>query len=137
MTFTFRGATIEDVDAVLALWRDANAEPSHTDDVAGLRALLERDAGALIVAEDEGRLVGSVIAAWDGWRGSVYRLAVRPSHRRRGLGRALVAAAEERFRLLGARRRQAIVVEGDAQAVAFWRRSGWTEQVERLRFVSG
>jgi ribosomal protein S18 acetylase RimI-like enzyme len=137
MSVVLRPATATDVDAVLALWRDADAEPSHTDDVAGLRSLLERDAGALVIAEDDGRVVGSVIAAWDGWRGSVYRLAVRSSHRRQGLGRQLVAAAEERLQHLGARRLQAIVVESDAQATAFWRRSGWTEQIERLRFVSG
>jgi ribosomal protein S18 acetylase RimI-like enzyme len=132
----FRPATSADAPAVVALWRDA-AEPSHTDNVESVRRLIERDPKALILAEVEGRLVGSVIAGWDGWRGSIYRLAVVPDQRRRGLGRQLVQQAEARLTEVGAVRRQAIVVETDQQATGFWHASGWEQQTERLRFVRG
>jgi ribosomal protein S18 acetylase RimI-like enzyme len=79
--------------------------------------------------------VGSVIAAWDGWRGSVYRLAVAPAHRRHGLGQLLLGEAAERLRTTGARRLQAIVVATDPRATGFWRDTDWTEQVERIRFT--
>ena len=42
-----------------------------------------------MVAESDQQIVGTVIAGWDGWRGSIYRLVVAPSHRRAGLGRRL------------------------------------------------
>lgn len=122
---------------MLALWRQAGAEPTHTDDLESVGRLLVRDPASLIVAEAHDKLVGSVIAAWDGWRGSIYRLVVAPSHRRGGLGRALVRAAEDRLTAAGPARMQAIVVETDPRAVAFWRASGWEEQAERLRFVKG
>lgn len=99
--------------------------------------LIEHDGEALIVAVENGRIVGSVIGAWDGWRGAIYRLAVAPSHRRSGLARRLVADAEDRLRSRGAVRLAAIVVESDPQAVGFWRSSGWEEQTERARFVKG
>jgi ribosomal protein S18 acetylase RimI-like enzyme len=137
MTVHLRPGRPSETDAVLGLWREADAEPTHTDDVEGLVTLLAADPDALIVAEEGGRLVGCVIAGWDGWRGSIYRLVVAPTHRRAGLGRHLLAAAEERLHALGGRRLQAIVVSTDGQATAFWRASGWEEQVERLRFVSG
>jgi ribosomal protein S18 acetylase RimI-like enzyme len=92
---------------------------------------------ALIVAEEDGSIVGSVIAAWDGWRGSVYRLVVARSHRRLGLGRHLLQAAEDRLSSAGAVRAQAIVVEHETVAVSFWQASGWERQVQRLRFVRG
>ena len=133
-----RPATREDIDQVLTLWSDAETEPSRTDDESGLSGLLVRDAGSLLVAtDDNGRVVGSVIAAWDGWRGSIYRLAVHPRHRRRGLASQLLGAAEDRLAALGARRVQAIVVASDERATAFWRSTAWHEQVERLRFVKG
>ncbi len=132
-----RPARASDAAALLSLWQAAEAEPTHTDDVRSLRQLMAHDSGALIVAESPDGLVGSVIAGWDGWRGSIYRLAVAPTHRRCGLGRRLVREAEDRLRSLGAARLQAIVVAGDAAAVSFWRASGWTEQTGRLRFVQG
>ena len=137
MSPAVRAARVEDIPAVLALWRDADAEPSHTDDVESLERLIAHDPGSLMVAEVDGRIVGTVIAGWDGWRGSIYRLVVAPSHRRAGLGRRLVGAAERRLSAAGATRLQAIVVETDGQATGFWRASGWEQQAERLRFVKG
>jgi len=116
---------------------EADAEPTRTDDVARLRRLIVHDPAALIVAEDDGRLAGSVIAGWDGWRGSVYRLVVAPAHRRRGLGRRLLAEAESRLAAAGAVRNQAIVVETEPVAVGFWRAASWEQQPHRLRFVKG
>ena len=135
MTRAIRTAGTADLPAVLALWSEAEAHPSHTDDLASLEALVARDAGALLVACDGDRVVGSVIAGWDGWRGTIYRLAVAPSHRRAGLGDRLVTAALQRLEAVGARRTSAIVVSDDVQAMAFWRASGWEQQVERARFV--
>ena len=132
-----RSARRSDVAAVLALWAEAEAEPTHTDDVASLRELMAHDGDALLVAEEDGRLVGSVIGGWDGWRGSIYRLAVAPSHRRRGLAGQLVAAAEARLAAAGAVRLQSIAVADDPRSIGFWRASGWEEQVQRLRFVKG
>jgi ribosomal protein S18 acetylase RimI-like enzyme len=125
------------MEAVLRLWVAADAEPTHTDDEESLATLLGHDPSALTLAEEDELVVGSVIAAWDGWRGSIYRLVVAPSHRRRGLGRQLVRAAEAGLSARGAVRMQAIVVESEAKAMAFWRDSGWEQQVQRVRFVRG
>ena len=129
-----RPADPDDIAAVLALWRDA-AAPTMTDDPDALGALLTRDPGALLVAESSGRIVGTVIAAWDGWRGSVYRIAVAPAFRRDGLGRRLLNEAEERLRRVGARRMHAIVVGTDARALGFWQASDWEHQSTQLRFT--
>lgn len=137
MAVTIRAAETTDAGEVLALWRHADAEPGHTDDVESIIQLVVHDPEALIVAEDDHGIVGSIIAGWDGWRGSVYRLAVLPDHRRSGLGTRLLSAAERRLADAGASRLQAIVVETDARATGFWRSTGWEQQVERLRFVKG
>ena len=121
----------------LELWREGDAEPTHTDDEGSLRQLIAHDPASLLLADYGGRVVGSVIAAWDGWRGSIYRLVVAPELRRQGLGCRLLIAAESRLREAGAERCQAIVVESDAQAVGFWGASGWQRQVKRLRYVKG
>jgi ribosomal protein S18 acetylase RimI-like enzyme len=137
LTPTIRVAERADIDAVLQLWDEAEAQPTHTDDAESLARLIAHDPGALLVGETDGRVVGSIIAAWDGWRGSIYRLAVAPSHRRKGLGRALLGEAERRLSAFGAVRLQAVVVSTDARATPFCRVSGWDLQTDRLRYVRG
>ncbi|GAA4988556.1 hypothetical protein GCM10025734_14240 [Kitasatospora paranensis] len=99
---TVRTADPAEIPDLLAFWARAAEGASITDDPAGVARLLERDPQALIVAELDGALAGTVIAGFDGWRCHLYRLAVAPELRRRGIGGALVAAAEERFAALGA-----------------------------------
>lgn len=134
---TVRAAREADLPAILALWTEAGVEPGHTDDLGSLRRLITHDPNALLVAEEANEIVGSIIAAWDGWRGSIYRLTVAPPRRHHGLGRRLLQEAETHLASVGARRLQAIVVEIDSRATGFWRATDWTEQVERLRFTRG
>jgi ribosomal protein S18 acetylase RimI-like enzyme len=135
--WTIRTGRARDVDGVLDLWRAAGAVRGATDDPEAIRALLEHDDRALIVAERDGAVVGSLIAGWDGWRASFYRLAVAPPMRRRGLATALVGEGEGRLRALGARRLAVIVVGDEPHALEFWTAMGYERQRRRTRFVSG
>ncbi len=71
MGWTLRTGRLSDAGSVLLLWAESDAEPTRTDDIASLQRLIIHDPAALIVAEEDGRLVGSVIAGWDGWRRGV------------------------------------------------------------------
>jgi len=128
-----RSCRPEEHRVVLELWRAAETEPSTTDDLAGLEALVRRSGpDALLVADEQGELVGTLIATWDGWRGHMYRLAVLPGHRRRGVARALVAEGERRLREAGARRVNAVVVHTNDDGLGFWTAAGY-ELDERVR----
>jgi ribosomal protein S18 acetylase RimI-like enzyme len=116
----YRHATAADIPAILALWRSADAHPTVTDDHEALGALMARDSAALLLAENGDEIVGSLIAGWNGWRGSLYRLAVQPAAQRRGIATELVRRAIDGLHARGARRIDAFVVTGDEQAVAFW-----------------
>jgi ribosomal protein S18 acetylase RimI-like enzyme len=125
----------DDIGEVLAVWWTAEAHPSATDDAQGVQTLLDRDSQALLVAELGGRVVGTIIVGWDGWRGNLYRLAVVPDHRRHGIGRALVRAAESHLRTHGMRRCSAIVLSDDTPAVEFWCALGYEPQPEVGRYT--
>jgi ribosomal protein S18 acetylase RimI-like enzyme len=132
---TLRTGTPADVEAVLAFWREATAEPSTTDDAPGLEGLLERSPGALILALDGDTIVGTIVAGWDGWRGALYRLAVQPSYRRRGIATRLVAAAEQLLREQGVRRMHLIASRaGGETAESFWISARY-EPTDQVRFV--
>lgn len=131
---TVRGARQEDLDAVLALWGGARSAHAVTEDTPErVAALLAHD--VLLVAEVDGEIVGAVIAAFDGWRGNFYRLAVAPAVRRRGIGGALVAAGEERLRAAGAPRVTALVAFDDDVARGFWASVGYDADLEIGRMV--
>ncbi len=89
----------------------------------------------MLVAEIEGEAVGSLIAAWDGWRGSFYRPAVAPEHRRRGIAKMLLAEGERSLCRRGARRLTAIVVDDEQGAIAFWGSTDYERQQHRARYV--
>jgi ribosomal protein S18 acetylase RimI-like enzyme len=124
-----------DVDALLALWSESAPRPGPTDDPSGIAVLLERDPDALIVAELDGRIVGSLIAGFDGWRANLYRLAVASSHRRKGIARSLVAEAERRFAEGAARRVSTLVLARDERAASFWQAAGYAHDPVMTRFV--
>src|ERR1700733_15519309 len=91
MSLVLRAGPAADVDALRELWAEAAENAERAPDTReAVTALLGRDPAALIVAEQAGELVGSVIAGWDGWRCHLYRLAVRPARRRRGGGSAVL-----------------------------------------------
>ena len=131
---TIREARATEADEVLAVWLAAGSPPSVTDSAAHVRAVVASEHAWLLVAEDDGRIAGTLIAAWDGWRGHFYRLAVLPELRRRGIAAALVRAGEERLHGAGARRLAAIVLDRD-DARGFWTAAGYEHQAGAGRFT--
>lgn len=123
---TVRRCQTSDVAAVLELWGQARSGHASTSDrAADVESLLADSPAALLVAERDGEIVGVLIAAWDGWRGNMYRLAVRDEHRREGIGLALTRAGEDYLRSRGARRVTALVAFDDEVAAGFWDAAGY------------
>ena len=133
--WTIRSATVQDIASVLSLWETAGTPPGVSDTRTGLLGLLTANRDALLIAESEGVTVGSLIAVWDGWRGSFYRLAVHPSQRRQGIAMALLREGERRLRERGAARLTAIAIDEDPAAIGFWQAAGYERQQHRARFV--
>ena len=129
-----RSAAPTDAEALLAFWLEF-AEPTSTDDLGSVTAVVENPAADVIVAEDDGVLVGTLIASWDGWRGNMYRLAVAESRRRQGVASQLIAAAEASLRSRGARRISAIVQTDHDYAVGTWESAGYGYEPRNGRFV--
>lgn len=111
---------------MLDLWAEARSGHASTpDSLDQVERLVADSPAALLVAEQNGEIVGALIAAWDGWRGNMYRLTVRDGHRREGIGLALTRAGEDYLRQCGVHRVTALVALDDEVAGGFWETAGY------------
>ncbi|GAA0579367.1 GNAT family N-acetyltransferase [Kribbella sandramycini] len=125
----FRPALADETDQILEFWaRSAEDADRPADTPAAVRRLILRDPDALVLALDGPEIVGSIIAGWDGWRCHLYRLAIAPTHRRRGIAAALIAEAQHRLTTLGGTRADAMVLDTNTEAHPTWTAAGYTLQ---------
>lgn len=134
---TYRLAKFGDIEPLLEFW-DAHAEHNArpADDAVSLNLLINTDPSSLMLALDNGAIIGSVIAGRDGWRASIYRLAVHPDFRGQGVGRELLSKATIRLREPGARRIGAVVLDENALGQKFWSGVVFHKQLERSRWIN-
>ena len=125
----------DEIQAVLDFWKLAGEGTDRRDSAQGYLALIDRDPQALLVAEIDGRVVGTLIAGWDGWRAHLYRLAVHPGYRQQGIARRLIERAELRFREFGAFRADAMVLDENELAHHAWSAAGYRRQPQWGRWV--
>ena len=105
------------------------------DTVEAVEALIAQPGSVLLLAVDGDEVVGTLVVGWDGWRGNMYRLAVRSDFRRRGIALALVEEGHRHLRSIGARRVTALVGIEESEAAALWRAAGYEHDPRISRFV--
>ena len=122
----------EHFEGVRALWEEAFPDdpPRNRAEVA-IPAKLAEQPDLLLVAVDDGAVVGTAMAGYDGHRGWLYAVAVRQSHRRAGIGTLLIEEAERRLAALGCGKVNLQVRAENAAVAAFYRRLGY-EVEERV-----
>lgn len=94
---------LNDYDNLITLW--AEAELPYRPNGRDSRAKIENELGfgctVAVVAEREGKLIGSLWGTHDGRKGWLNRLAVAPEVRNQGIARLLVQKAEAKFNEVG------------------------------------
>lgn len=113
---------------LVALWERTGLVRPWNDPVQDLRRARDGATSEVLVAADDGPVVGSAMVGLDGHRGWLYYLAVEPSRQGTGLGRALVAAAEAWLAARGAPKAQLMVRSGNDAVLGFYERLGYERQ---------
>jgi ribosomal protein S18 acetylase RimI-like enzyme len=117
----------EDYPAAIELWSATKegVRIGPSDAPAEIEKKLQRDPDLFLVAEADGKLIGTVIGGFDGRRGFVYHLAVAASFRRSGVGSRLMAEVESRLRGKGCIRCYLLVRPDNSTAIRHYERGGW------------
>lgn len=115
-----------DLPAIAELWRRCGLLRHEADPETHIAQCRDSGRGAVFVAERESESIGTVMVGHDGVQGWLYYVAVDPAERRRNLGRRLVGRAEAWLRRHELRRVCLLVRDGEASAVSFYLRLGYS-----------
>jgi len=131
----FRHATHDDAALILRFWTESGASIGVTDTVEQIQRVATNPAAVFLVAVLSGEIVGTLLGTYDGWRGNMYRLVVRPDHRRQGIGRELVRRVERVFADWGVRRITVLVEADRPWAAEFWTAIGYPRDDHIVRHL--
>lgn len=115
-----------DEAAVAALWREVFPDaPAHNVPEEDIRRKFAVQRDLFFLAVDGGDVVGTALAGYDGHRGWVHYVAVKPSRRRRGIGAALMKRVEEELAAAGCPKLNLQVRVSNRETVAFYEKLGY------------
>lgn len=117
-----------DYDDVISLWRLLPGMGlSGADEREEIEKFLEKNPKTSILAEEEEKIVGTVLGGFDGRRGYIYHLAVAKNLWGRGIGTMLMDELEGRFAKLGAQKVH-LMIYVDNDAVGFYEGLGYVKR---------
>ena len=130
MEYTTKLVTIDDYDAIFALWdsteQSRRALNPVDDSRDGIDRYLKRNPTTCFAAVMDGNIVGVILSGHDGRRGIIHHLCVHPDYRRMGIASRLVAMAEEALRKEGIQKVFGLVFKDNDVANMFWETQGYT-----------
>ena len=128
MNIAIRPLADADIESVVALWTACGLTEPWNDPRADIARARASGSSDIFVAVDGGQIVASVMAGDDGHRGWLYYLAVAPELQLTGLGRRMVAAAEDWLRARGVPKVMLMIRPTNVKVRGFYDAIGYGEQ---------
>ena len=131
-----REFNIKDYDALIALWNDAQLpfKPKGRDKRDKIEYELKHGKDIFLVAEINGKLVGSVFGTHDGRKGWINRLAVAPEFQRQNIAKKLIAEVEDRFSELGIDIIACLVEDWNTKSLQVFEKLGYEKHSDIVYF---
>ena len=121
-----RSFDISDSDAVEQLWKEVFPnDPPHNAPRKVIQEKMSIQKELFFVAEDNGTIIGTIMSGYDGHRGWLYTVAVKPEFRRRGIGRRLVDHAVAALTSIGCPKVNLQVRSTNTEVIGFYEALGF------------
>ena len=115
----------DDESQVIRLWQACDLTRPWNDPRKDIRRKLAVCPNLFLVGVEGDRIIATVMAGYEGHRGWINYLAVSPDHRRRGLGRQMMAEAERLLREAGCPKINLEVRSANRDVIEFYRSLGY------------
>jgi ribosomal protein S18 acetylase RimI-like enzyme len=131
-----RDFRVEDYDTVVSLWRESGLpfRPRGRDRRERIAVEVNQHNAVFLVAESEGRIVGSIFGTHEGRKGWINRLAVLPAYRKRGIAARLVAGVEQRLEAQGIDIVACLIEEWNRESMVVFERLGYRRHTDVFYF---
>ena len=130
MEYTTRLVTIDDYDAIYALWNSTEQSRRALNPVddsrEGIERYLKRNPETCFAAVINGRIIGVILTGHDGRRGIIHHMCVHPDFRRMGVAAHLVSLAEKALKKEGIQKIFGLVFSDNEPANRFWEKQGYS-----------
>ena len=121
-----RVMTVSDYDGICEVWENHRGTNPVDDSYDGFAKYLRRNPTTSFVAEDNGKIVGTILAGHDGRRGLFHHVSVLPGYQKQGIGKMLVDHAMEALEKEGITKVLLVVFKYNDNGNAFWEHLGFT-----------
>jgi ribosomal protein S18 acetylase RimI-like enzyme len=117
----------DDYASVRQLWEsmEKGVQVGRSDTLEEIQKKLARDPDLFLVAEQDKKIIGTVLGGYDGRRGLIYHLAVASSYRGQGVGSLLLNEVESRLRSKGCLKCYLMVTPDNSDAMHYYEQRGW------------
>lgn len=115
----------EDQDAVVLLWEECGLLVPQNNPVKDIERKLQVGPDLFLVGINENRIVATVMGGYEGHRGWINYLAVKPSEQRKGYGQSIMQEIETRIKDKGCPKINLQVRTSNEQVIAFYAAIGY------------
>jgi len=132
MPLSIRSAADGDIPVLAQLWRACGLTRPWNDPESDISIARNWSGSDVLVAEVRGAVVASVMMGFDGHRGWIYYVAVRPDLQGHGYGRDIVKAAEDWLREQGCPKVELIIRADNTQVLNVYEKLGYKQEPRAL-----
>lgn len=125
-----RVMTIDDYEGIYDLWiHTPGMGLNSTDDSKeGIAQYIKRNPTTSFVAEDDGKIIGVIMAGHDGRRGYIHHTAVLPDYRHQGIAGKLVENAMQALEQEGIHKVALVAFSRNEIGNGFWESMGFSSR---------
>lgn len=115
----------KDKDEVIALWKECGLVAPQNDPSKDIERKLKVDPDLFLVGVSDDSIVSTVMGGYEGHRGWINYLAVKPSQQRKGYGQAIMEAVETLIQKKGCPKINLQVRTTNKDVIAFYSAIGY------------